>query len=300
MLIVLTGDHPCPMFVKVSDRSRVFKVSIEKEEDPIDFAWVTEMLDLKFESEIERGFLFRTRGVHHIRKVLSGKLVLEKGVTDRNRGYKEDSCTSLTESSSEEGQLGTFGGNRGECSKWARVNSGDGLSKELSSPIRIQKRSSSDSLIEGRGTVVRRVVPRQVLVNQNIRRVGADHRWRALSDYLEMGLFIYLWKIWMEEKISKKRRYMRKDYSVKKHGMRTRNGGCDVEESRKDGQRNNKRKGLKELARNFEEETSKVIEIGVALGFDFKGKENEVVLEVARREREDEESLALEQNRKVQ
>ncbi|KAK4843986.1 hypothetical protein QYF36_015060 [Acer negundo] len=198
MLIVLTGDHHCPMFVKVSDRSRVFKREDFSLVSDRDTRWGRRCVvrpsfgdtDLKDDDVMDKGveregkarsrkdesklLLRRTRGVHHIRKVLSGKLVLEKGVTDRNRGYKEDSCTSLTESSSEEGQLGTFGGNRGECSKWARVNSGDGLSKELSSPIRIQERSSSDSLIEGRGTVVRRVGPRQVLVNQNIRRVGAD------------------------------------------------------------------------------------------------------------------------------
>ncbi|KAI9186182.1 hypothetical protein LWI28_014499 [Acer negundo] len=45
------------------------------------------------------------------------------------------------------------------------------------------------------------------------------------------------------------------------------------------------------LSWNLEEEIAKVIETGVALGFNFNGKEKEIGGEVARREMEDEEKL---------
>ncbi|KAK1588371.1 hypothetical protein Q3G72_022578 [Acer saccharum] len=269
MLIALSGDNPFSKFVKVSEGSRVFKVLVVKEEASIDFAWVADMLDLKFGSDEEKddfslgsdlettwgirggvrpsfrdedledgdvmekgdeiGGKVRSRkdvradckrrdkedlsrvGSHHLstkmdkekqtfvkkgkrrssnQKSLNGKLILEKGAAVMNRGFKDDSCTSSTDSSLEEGQLRNFEVFRGECSKWksdrqemkwAEVQRGVGQFKELSSPSRIQERSSLDSFTEGREALVRRAKCemvkglRQVLVNQNIRRVGADH-----------------------------------------------------------------------------------------------------------------------------
>ncbi|KAI9165982.1 hypothetical protein LWI28_024068 [Acer negundo] len=49
--------------------------------------------------------------------------------------------------------------------------------------------------------------------------------------------------------------------------------------------------GVSESSWNLEEEVTKVIEVGMVVGFDFNGKEHEVREEIAKREKQDVDKL---------
>ncbi|KAK3221054.1 hypothetical protein Dsin_015024 [Dipteronia sinensis] len=98
-------------------------------------------------------------------------------------------------------------------------------------------------------------------------------------------------EIELTDMVTKKRRGQKRVYSAKKHGMRTRNANnCECQEQSSAQARMQKKIRTKEN-RNLEEEIAKVIEIGVALGFNFNGREEEIGGVVAQRELEDEERL---------
>ncbi|KAK2636379.1 hypothetical protein Ddye_031171 [Dipteronia dyeriana] len=73
--------------------------------------------------------------------------------------------------------------------------------------------------------------------------------------------------------------------SLKKHDMRTRNSKNPSNEDVEIPQK--KTKAERNMTRHLDEEIEKVIKTGVALGFDFNGKEKKVGEEVARREFKD-------------
>ncbi|KAK3206392.1 hypothetical protein Dsin_020438 [Dipteronia sinensis] len=49
LLIAIPGDRPCPSEVRIKDGSWDFPIQMEIDLIPVDFAWLVEQLDLKFE-----------------------------------------------------------------------------------------------------------------------------------------------------------------------------------------------------------------------------------------------------------
>ncbi|KAK0586415.1 hypothetical protein LWI29_006497 [Acer saccharum] len=85
----------------------------------------------------------------------------------------------------------------------------------------------------------------------------------------------------------------KKTQAVKKHGMQTRNSAIRQSQDQADSLNLTQQKRRPKLSWNLEDEIAKVIETGVALGFNFNNREKEIGEEIARRELEDKEKMDL-------
>ncbi|KAK3221461.1 hypothetical protein Dsin_008486 [Dipteronia sinensis] len=94
-----------------------------------------------------------------------------------------------------------------------------------------------------------------------------------------------------EADISKRWKRRKEMVSVKKHGMRTRNGKLREKQDQAKMTNDPRNGDETKIMWNLDDEVAKVIETGVALGFDFNRAEREVEIEVARREIEDQGKL---------
>ncbi|KAK1574954.1 hypothetical protein Q3G72_001303 [Acer saccharum] len=307
-------NRPCPKSVKVSEGSRAFTVWVKKESTPVNLDWVSKVLHLKFETDDRRddGPSIRyedfkdgdVMGEGEERWVMTGDgrdvrvnpTNKDKGdllkrrersrVAVMKKGFKDDSCTSSTELSMEEGQLRNYEVVRGECSKamsdgrrtqWAGTLSGDGQHKIVYSPSKSRGGFSFDSLVKGwdLDDEVAKVIEEGAAL-------GYD--FNGENDELEVEVSV-------EGESDKDNRI-----ESSSHDDQEMKG----EEKDEVGQKNNQNKVSKKLARQLEREVSKVVETGVALGFDFNSKEKEAETEIAKWEVEDEICLAKDRDRSVQ
>ncbi|KAK1575338.1 hypothetical protein Q3G72_004588 [Acer saccharum] len=85
----------------------------------------------------------------------------------------------------------------------------------------------------------------------------------------------------------------KKTQAVKKHGMQTRNTAIRQSQDQANSLNLTQQKRRPKLSWNLEDEIAKVIETGVALGFNFNNREKEIGEEIARRELEDKEKMDL-------
>ncbi|KAK2653707.1 hypothetical protein Ddye_013563 [Dipteronia dyeriana] len=330
MLVAILKDRSMPKFVKVDEGKWAFNVLVKKEESTMDIDWLTKILELKFEFPLVKKTMEQDQRKNGSDRFYRKD---EKMVVVSRKGCKAVSSASSSELSSEERQLKEFGLFTGECSHFKTGGleakrfgpmidngplSGVGLDFECSGLNDSIERSSSYSLKELRKNksfwASRDVVkdPNHILTDLNRKESTTiiDHEGDALSISLKgivqlplrdseggqiMGKDLVAIPIEVDlggaERISSQNRNVK----IALNKLRL-NWDLEDEIAKRvvsteigDGSEDVSKAGL-----ILEDEIAKVIEVGVALGFDFNEKENVLEDVIARREKEDDEKLAAE------